>query len=149
MALNLARLYAIARGEIDTATGVTGVAALQPEFVTPQKARCNASNVCNVSKTVKVKNDKNGRYDGRYNSALALPDDPDAGQVEADRRNRDAIAAGWTDRFCACGVMATVAIFDPSPKRGNRLWQCVECFEAGRAQVAGGVKSENDYETGN
>ena len=129
MALNLARLQAIARGDIDTVTCVTRVTALQPEIVLSQTARCNASNVRNASKTVREQKDGKGRYD----FGPAITENHDAGQFEADRRNRNALSAGHNDRLCSCGVMATVAIFDSSYTRGNRLWQCCECFEVGRA----------------
>jgi hypothetical protein len=61
---------------------------------------------------------------------------PEARQDRADRRNRAAISAGHTDRFCACGTMATVAVFDPSPTRSNHRWVCSECFRDGVASGA-------------
>jgi hypothetical protein len=136
MGLNLERLFSIARGEIAPETGVTGVTGVTAvtgyASKTPELRRLRRLRLENTS----FQKDKIEGVTEGVTIAPALPDDPDAGQVEADRRNRDAISAGWTDRYCACGVMATVAIFDPSPKRGNSRWLCIECFEADRAQVA-------------
>lgn len=137
MALNLERLFAIARGEITPETGVTGVTG-----VTAVTGYASKSPELRQLRRLRVKNTSYQKDEIRdvtdgVTAALTLPDDDsDALQGEADRRNRDAIASGYTDRFCACGTMATIAIFDPSPKRGNRLWLCVECFEADRATMA-------------
>lgn len=52
-------------------------------------------------------------------------------QREADRRNADAVRAHSTDRFCACGALATFAWPDED---GREVWRCVECTPAwGRA----------------
>lgn len=44
-------------------------------------------------------------------------------QHDADRRNAEAMRAGVTDRFCACGALATFA-FDEG---GQQIWKCLEC----------------------
>lgn len=57
--------------------------------------------------------------------------DPEALQVEADRRNATAIRDRITDRYCRCGHLATFAWPDD---RGRDTWCCVECTPAwGRA----------------
>jgi hypothetical protein len=62
--------------------------------------------------------------------------DPMALQAEADRRNRGASEARLTDRWCACGTVATLAVgrFRKSPgnREGVAMWLCQECFEADR-----------------
>ncbi len=60
--------------------------------------------------------------------------DPEALQREADRRSREAAEAGRTDRYCACGTLATVAVGRFKPSLGNpegvARWLCPECFDA-------------------
>ena len=104
MALDLARLRSVARGEINAVTGVTPVTALQRPGVTPQNPRCNASNARNVSKMISAESAQERRYGGRYTGAS------DPGREAADQRNRQAVKMGMTDRWCACGTMATVAV---------------------------------------
>lgn len=42
---------------------------------------------------------------------------------EADRRNAEAVREGVTDRWCACGRLATFA-WDEG---GRQTWKCLEC----------------------
>lgn len=70
---------------------------------------------------------------------------PEALKSPADRRNRAAVAAGCTDRFCACGKLAAVAIgrfpASQSNPEGVTRWVCSECFEPRSAEpVADGSK---------
>lgn len=53
-------------------------------------------------------------------------------QREADRRNATAMRAHSTDRWCACGQLATFAW---PTGRGRENWRCLEC-----APVTGGRK---------
>lgn len=50
--------------------------------------------------------------------------DPKHLQREADRRNADTVRAHSTDRWCACGQLATFAR-PTGPGREN--WRCLEC----------------------
>jgi hypothetical protein len=45
-------------------------------------------------------------------------------QVEADRRNAEAVRNGSTDRWCACGSRATFAWPDG---RRRDVWRCLDC----------------------
>jgi hypothetical protein len=103
MAIDLARLRSVTRGEITPKNGVTGVAALQTECVTPEKARCNARNACNASKTVRSEKSYLGVVGGvteGVSEALPSPAfDPEALQAEAERWNREVALAMLTDRF--------------------------------------------------
>jgi hypothetical protein len=45
-------------------------------------------------------------------------------QREADRCNAEARATGLTDRFCACGALATLAWPDDD---GRDVWRCLKC----------------------
>ena len=45
-------------------------------------------------------------------------------QRAADRRNAEAVRAGLTDRYCACGALATFAWPDDD---GRAAWRCLEC----------------------
>lgn len=52
-------------------------------------------------------------------------------QAEADRRNAEAVRNGSTDRYCACGALAT---FGCPSHDGRPVWRCLECCPAeGRA----------------
>lgn len=66
-------------------------------------------------------------------AGVAVPRPPliTAEPINADDRNREATRAGLTDRWCACGQMASLAW----PAGGSRqMWRCVECTPArGRA----------------
>jgi hypothetical protein len=69
-------------------------------------------------------------------ASVALPIfNAEALQREADRRNWEAAEARLTDRYCACGTLATVAVgrFKRSPgnPEGVARWLCIECFDAG------------------
>ena len=58
-------------------------------------------------------------------------DNPDISDISdiSDRKNRAAIRAGTTDRWCAvCGSLATLAIFNPAKPRSAR-WLCQYHFE--------------------
>lgn len=56
---------------------------------------------------------------------------PDRLQAQADRRNAAAVRDRITDRWCACGHLATFAWPDD---HGRDTWRCVECTPAwGRA----------------
>ncbi len=58
--------------------------------------------------------------------------DPARLQREADRRNSAAVRDRVTDRWCACGRMATLAYPNSA---GRNVWHCLECLDAyGRAQ---------------
>jgi hypothetical protein len=61
-------------------------------------------------------------------------EDLDAHQEAAERRNREAALSGLSDRWCACGTMATVAVGHFRPSRGNpegvARWLCSTCFSA-------------------
>jgi hypothetical protein len=56
---------------------------------------------------------------------VAFEADSDS-QRKADLRNRTAVASHQTDRWCGCGSMATLAIFDPRRREGR--WFCEDCF---------------------
>ena len=57
--------------------------------------------------------------------------DPVRLQREADRRNAAAIRDRITDRWCACGRLATFAYPNSA---GRDVWHCLECLDAyGRA----------------
>lgn len=62
-------------------------------------------------------------------------DDPAFAQQVADERNAASVAAGRTDRYCACQKMATVTVgkrrVSPTNPAGVDRWLCSECFEAG------------------
>jgi hypothetical protein len=51
--------------------------------------------------------------------------DPVALQREADRRNEAARREGLTDRFCACGHLATLAYRTTHTDR--KIWRCDDC----------------------
>ena len=129
---DLQELLSIARGEIEPKNGVTGVSG-----VTGVARYASKSPELRQLRQLRVKNAElekdvfGGVADGVAPLVPAPLFDPEALQAEADRRNRKAIAAGLTDRFCACRNLATVAIFDPSPMRGNTRWLCRGCFEPG------------------
>ncbi len=129
MALDLARLRSIARGEINAVTGVTPVTALQPLDVTPQNLPCNASYAHNVPKTISAESGQERRYGGRF---ADLAGAPEPSQEVADQRNRRAVKTGMSDRWCACGMMATVALgrirWTLSNPEGVTRWVCSECF---------------------
>jgi hypothetical protein len=131
VALDLGRLRSIARGEINAETGVTPVTALQGPSVTPQNPKCNASYACNVSKTISAESGQGRRYGGRYDDLAGAPE---LGQEAADQRNRRAVKTGMSDRWCACGTMATVALGrfrqTLSNPEGVSRWVCSECFGA-------------------
>jgi hypothetical protein len=63
----------------------------------------------------------------------SLPVDVAAG---SERKNRAAVRAGLTDRWCDCGTMATVAIGRFRASRDNpegvARWLCAECFRRDR-----------------
>jgi hypothetical protein len=132
MALNLAELLSIARGEIGAGNGRNGVTRRNvTPSVTPKKpsvtpVTCVTPQKCEFGKDV-----FGGVAEG-VTAALRRPlFDPEALQAEADRRSREAIAAGWTDRFCACGKLATVAVGRFQANAGNpegiARWVCSEC----------------------
>ncbi|MCQ4189041.1 hypothetical protein, partial [Methylocystis suflitae] len=52
--------------------------------------------------------------------------DPAALQRKADRRNADAARNHSTDRYCACGRLATFAW----RRDGRDVWRCLECADA-------------------
>ena len=57
--------------------------------------------------------------------------DPDLLQREANQRNAQAVRDGLTDRWCACGRLATMAWPDGA---GRNVWQCHDCAPtAGKA----------------
>jgi hypothetical protein len=57
--------------------------------------------------------------------------DPIGLQRAADKRNAEAQHAQQTDRFCACGHLATFAW----RRDGRDAWRCLECTDAqGRGQ---------------
>ena len=158
MALNLDRLFAIARGE-QVVTPVTGVTALQvgcnvsvtrvvTPAVTSQVIDVTPVTCVTPQKDVFGKNcnfaELRGVTGGVTKDASRPIYEPNGLQAEADRRNRNAIAAGFTDRFCACGLLATVAVFDPSPARSNSRWLCCECFDADRERLDLDNQKEND-----
>jgi hypothetical protein len=148
MAFDFARLRSIARGEKAVVTGVTGVTALQSARnagcnvpvtcdVTCVSYCCNACNACNVSKKHVWEKDASspsrergaGVTDGVTGRYKALQD-------QANDRNRQAALARLTDRFCACGNLAAVAVGRFTASRGNpegvARWLCQECFDADR-----------------
>jgi len=137
MAIDLARLRSIARGEITPKNGVTGVAGVADvaryASKSPELRQLRPLRVKNAS----LENDaKSGVAEG-VASALPRPlYDPAALEAEADRRNRVASKARLTDRWCSCGKLATVAVGHFRPDAGNpegvARWLCVECFEAER-----------------
>jgi hypothetical protein len=58
------------------------------------------------------------------NVTAALAFDPTRLQREADRRNADAARMGFTDRWCACGRLASYAW--PGGRR-RETWRCLDC----------------------
>lgn len=140
MALDVAALLKIARGENACATGVAGVAgvAAQKPHVADVARYASKSPRLRQLRPLRVKNTsyQNDFSEGvaahvaaaSSHVAAAYPAACDDDQAEADGKNRAAVRAGITDRFCACGLLATVAIFDPAPNRGGRRWLCRECF---------------------
>jgi hypothetical protein len=49
---------------------------------------------------------------------------PERLQPVADRRNAEALRKGSTDRWCACGLLASCAWPDG---RRREIWRCLEC----------------------
>lgn len=92
---------------------VRGAEPLTPEIVTRLKP---------------LKDDITKELLRRY-IATEFPDeplyDPAALQSRADQRNREAIAKGHTDRFCACGSLAARAW----KIDGREKWVCHYCNE--------------------
>jgi len=56
--------------------------------------------------------------------SAGLAFDPATLQAEADQRNARAAREHSTDRFCACGRLASLAWPDG---RGREIWRCLEC----------------------
>lgn len=142
MALNLERLFSIARGEITPESGVTGVAHVADVARYASKSpELRQLRPLRVKNTELEKDSFMGVVSG-VTASDALPSqteatppkaparDPAALQLEADRRNRESIKNGWTDAWCACGTMATLAVgyFDTS-KRVPARWVCDGCFD--------------------
>lgn len=135
MALNLQALLAIARRDITSKTGVTGVAGVAD-------VACYASKSPELRqlRPLRVKNTelRQDAFRGVASSVAAAltrpPFDPAALQADADKRNRAASEARLTDRWCACGTMATLAVGGFRKSSGNRegvaRWLCQECFDA-------------------
>jgi len=134
MAINLAELLSIARGETEAQNRRNVVArrnATPP--VTPKEPGVTpvtpaTPQNCKVGKDV-----FGGVAEG---VAATLPRqlfDRVALQADADGRNREAVREGRTDRFCACGTMATVGVGSARPDRakpeGVARWLCSGCFE--------------------
>lgn len=146
MALDLAYLRAIARGDVEPEKGRNHVTdapvtcLIAP--VTPQgyakKARSYAGY---ASKNQVWKRDADeGRCEGVTGGVTRLSLPPESAvetrQGAAQHRSRSAAVAGLSDRWCACGTMATVAIgsfrADVGNPEGVERWLCSECFEAER-----------------
>lgn len=145
MPIDLARLRSIARGEISAADGrnpVTGSPVTPPAPPVTcagyaKNSRSYAGYAGYVSKTQGWKSSEVESQleavTGGVTEALCLPLFDRAGlEAEAAARNRTAAEAGLTDRWCACGRMATVAMGSFRPDRGNpegvARWVCCECF---------------------
>jgi hypothetical protein len=132
MALNLAELLSIARGETEAENGRNGVSRRNATpSVTPKKPGVTpvtpaTPQICKVGKDV-----FGGVAEGVSAAWPSPAFDPEALQADADDRNREAAREGRTDRFCACGRLATLAW-----PEGNRreVWRCDDCADAaGRA----------------
>lgn len=62
------------------------------------------------------------------NTMANLTTPPDATDNLSTRKNREALRAGLTDRWCSCGAMASLAW----PIAGDReQWRCMECAPVG------------------
>jgi hypothetical protein len=140
MGLSLKEMLSIARGD------VTGVTALLPTNVTPEKPQVNASNVSNASKRLGEEPAERRLQDGVTEGITALPRllfNLERLQIEADLRNRKASEAWLTSRWCSCGKLATVAVgrFKESPanREGVARWFCTECFP-----LAGNVTHQSE-----
>ena len=147
MTFNLARLRAIARGETIPQRGVSRVTALQAgsaaSIVTPQII--DVTPVTYVTPPqYEVRKEYSLRVDGGVAGGVTCgaPSIADAGpaaivtyapvelQRDADRRNAAAREAKITDRWCACGTMATLAVgaFHSNKSDAGARWLCVDCF---------------------
>jgi hypothetical protein len=147
MALDLARLRAIARGDVEPKNGRNHVTdpgyANSVTPVTPQGYAKNPRSYASYAGYAKnaqgwKRDELGGQFEGVTDGvthSLPSPEtDPDPRQEAADHRNRAAAEAGLTDRWCACGTMAMVAVGHFRADRGNpegvARWVCSECFEA-------------------
>lgn len=152
MAIDLAQLRAIARGDLTSKTGRNVVTT--PSHVTgyasgyakkPRSYAGYASYAQNLQG--KEKDDVEG-VTGGVSEEAALPFaviapapavvsfDPLAIAAMAEKRNCEAARLRQTDRWCGCcGRMATVAIGRFRASAGNpegvASWRCVECFDRG------------------
>ena len=113
MPLDLARLRSIARGEIAPKTGVTPVTALQSESVTPEKARCNASNARNASKIIKGEN--------RFSEAFLGVAEGVSWPLRQPRCDPE------THR-CGCGEVAVIGVGWFLRDQSRARWLCAECY---------------------
>jgi hypothetical protein len=146
MPLNLTELRSIARGETEAERGRNGVASrnITPP-VTPKKPRITPVTPATPQIRWFGKDVFGGVAEG-VSVALCRPlYDPEALQAEADKRNRGAVLAGLTDRFCGCGKLATVAVGRFRPDAGNRegvaRWVCYECCVARNAMTRHALKA--------
>lgn len=133
MAIDLARLRSVIRGEFQAENGRNGVArrnATPP--VTPKKPGITPVTPATCQKHRVGKDVFGGVAEGVSEALPRPPFDPAALQADADRRNREAATAGLSDRWCACGTMATVAVGRFRADKGNPegvvRWVCSECF---------------------
>ena len=149
MAINLARLRAVARGETYTETGVSGVTALQGVSVTSSVT----SQVIDVTPVTYVtpqncrvgKESEKSGFGGVSGGVTAPPRpfnsppaavivyDPVAIKRESDRQNAAVRRAQISDRWCVCGFMATLAVGAFRAEKGDAgaRWLCQECFDRG------------------
>jgi hypothetical protein len=142
MAIDLARLRSVMRGEITPKDGVTGVAGVATVARYASKSpQLRQLRPLRAKNTELEKDDFVGVAD---RVAAALPRslfNLDGLQAAAEKRCRGAAKAGLTDRWCSCGKLATVAIGRFRPDMGNpegvAQWLCQECFGEWKRQEAG------------
>jgi hypothetical protein len=128
LALNLAELLSIARGEIGAENGRNGVARrnVTPP-VTPKKPGVTPV-TCVTPQNCEFGKDVFGGVAEGVTPALRRPlFDPEALQAEADRCNR--VSAAANVHRCDCGAVGVIGVgwFLKEPSRAR--WYCSPCFK--------------------
>lgn len=135
MAIDLAPLLSVMRGKAEAKNGRcrrNGVARRNDTpSVTPKKPGITPVTPATPQNCTFGKGVFRGVAEGVAEAFRLQLSDPKALQDEADRRNREVVAAGRTDRWCACGSLARLAWPDVTRRE---VWRCDDCAETSRRE---------------